>query len=172
MRRPRHRRAGHRSDDPSRLPRRDRGSGRRPADDVPFVDPDEIAILLFTSGTTGEPKAAVLRHRHLASYIIGSVEFIGADEDEAQLVSVPPYHIAGDLGRAVSSLYSGRRVVYLPAFDPAAWVDAGRRHERSPTPWSCRRCCGRILDAIERDAAPACRRCATSPTAAAACRSR
>ena len=98
-----------------------------PADDVPFVDPEEIAILLFTSGTTGEPKAAVLRHRHLTSYIIGSVEFMSADPKDAQLVSVPPYHIAG-VSAALSSLYSGRRVVYLPTFDPAAWVDAVDRH--------------------------------------------
>ena len=42
-----------------------------------FVDPEEVAVLLFTSGTTSEPKAAVLRHRHLVSYIISSVEFLG-----------------------------------------------------------------------------------------------
>ena len=52
------------------------------------MDPDQIAILLFTSGTTGAPKAAVLRHSHLVSYILGSVEFMGAGEEEATLVSV------------------------------------------------------------------------------------
>ena len=52
-------------------------SGDEP-DDLPFVDPDEVAILLFTSGTTGTPKAAVLRHRHLTSYILGSVEYLAA----------------------------------------------------------------------------------------------
>ena len=51
------------------------------------VEPD-VAILLFTSGTTGEPKAAVLRHRHLTSYVISTVEFMSAEEDEAALVSV------------------------------------------------------------------------------------
>ena len=86
-----------------------------------YVDPEEIAVLLFTSGTTGEPKAAVLRHRHLTSYIIGSVEYLAADEDEAQLVSVPPYHVAG-VSSILSSLYSGRRIVYLPGFDPDDWV--------------------------------------------------
>ena len=89
--------------------------------DLPFVDPEDIAILLFTSGTTGEPKAAVLRHRHLVSYIFGSVEFLGCDPSEAQLISVPPYHIAG-MSSVLSSLYGGRRIVYLPAFDPGAWV--------------------------------------------------
>ena len=43
----------------------------------PFVDPEEVGVLLFTSGTTSEPKAAMLRHRHLVSYIISSVEFLG-----------------------------------------------------------------------------------------------
>ena len=90
-------------------------------DELPFVDPEDIAVLLFTSGTTGDPKAAVLRHRHLTSYIIGSVEFLGAEPDEAQLVSVPCYHIAG-ISAILSSLYAGRRIVYQPAFDPDAWV--------------------------------------------------
>ena len=59
------------------------------------MDPDAIAVLLFTSGTTGAPKAAVLRHRHMVSYILGSVEFGAAAEQDAVLVSVPPYHVAG-----------------------------------------------------------------------------
>lgn len=84
--------------------------------ELPFVDPDDIAILLFTSGTTGEPKAAVLRHRHLTSYIITTVEFLAAEEDHAQLVSVPPYHVAG-VSAVLSAVYSGRRIVYLPTFD-------------------------------------------------------
>jgi fatty-acyl-CoA synthase len=91
------------------------------------VDADrDIAVLLFTSGTTGEPKAAVLRHRHLASYVITSVEFMQAEDDECALVSVPPYHIAGVAG-ILTAVYSGRRTVYLPAFTPEAWVDAAAR---------------------------------------------
>ena len=89
------------------------------------VDPDEIAILLYTSGTTGAPKAAVLRHKHLVSYIIGSVEFMGAAEDEATLVSVPPYHVAG-MAAILSSVYAGRRIVQLPNFDAADWVNLVR----------------------------------------------
>ncbi|MGH9231365.1 MAG: class I adenylate-forming enzyme family protein, partial [Acidimicrobiales bacterium] len=91
-----------------------------PAGDLD-VDPDAVAIWLFTSGTTGEPKAALLRHRHLVSYVLSTVEFMGAGEDEATLVSVPPYHVAG-MAAILSSTYSGRRIVYLPQFDPDAWV--------------------------------------------------
>ncbi len=88
-------------------------------------DPDSIAVLLFTSGTTGAPKSAVLRNRNLTSYVIATVEFAGAGEDEAAVVSVPPYHIAG-ISSVLSSTYSGRRVVHLATFEPRAWVDVVR----------------------------------------------
>jgi acyl-CoA synthetase (AMP-forming)/AMP-acid ligase II len=88
--------------------------------DVP-EDAEQPAVLLYTSGTTSAPKAAVLRHRHLTSYVIGTVEFGGAGDGEAVLVSVPPYHVAG-LANLISNLYLGRRIVYLPQFDAGAWV--------------------------------------------------
>lgn len=82
---------------------------------------NDIAVLLFTSGTTGDPKAAVLRHANLTSYVMSTVEFLGADEDEAALVSVPPYHIAG-ISAVLTAAYGGRRIVYLPAFTAEDWV--------------------------------------------------
>ena len=112
-----------------------------------FVDPDDIAVLLYTSGTTGEPKAAVLRHRHLASYVISTVEFMGAADDHAALVSVPPYHIAG-IVTILTSLYGGRRLVYLPQFDPERWVDVAR-HEGVTHAFVVPTMLGRILDVLE-----------------------
>lgn len=90
-----------------------------------FIDPDAEAVLLFTSGTTGEPKAVVLRHEKLTNYVLGSVEFLGADEDEAAIVVVPPYHIAGVTG-VLSTVYNGRRTIQLASFDPATWVQTVR----------------------------------------------
>ncbi len=92
------------------------------------MDPEEIAILLYTSGTTGAPKAAVLRHKHLVSYILGSVEFMSADERAAGLVCVPPYHIAG-MAAIASSVYSGRRIVQLANFSPTDWLDLARKEK-------------------------------------------
>ena len=89
------------------------------------MDPTAVALLLFTSGTTAEPKAAVLRQEHLCSYVLGSVEFASADDTAAALVSVPPYHIAG-VSNVVSNVYSNRRVVLLPQFDPEAWLATAR----------------------------------------------
>jgi acyl-CoA synthetase (AMP-forming)/AMP-acid ligase II len=85
-------------------------------------DPGEgIAIQLFTSGTTAAPKAAILRHSNLVSYILGTVEFASADEADAALVCVPPYHIAG-IAALLSSVYAQRRIVLLPSFAPEDWL--------------------------------------------------
>lgn len=89
------------------------------------TDGDDIAVLLYTSGTTAAPKAVVLRHRHLASYVITSIEFASADDDATALISVPPYHIAG-VANLVTSIYSTRRVQYLPTFTPQGWLQLVR----------------------------------------------
>lgn len=86
------------------------------------VDPEATAVLLYTSGTTAAPKAAVLRNRHLASYILGTVEFASAGTEQANLVSVPPYHIAA-VANLLSNVYAGRRLVYLDRFDAEGWLD-------------------------------------------------
>ena len=97
------------------------------ADEVaPEWDGDAVAAIIYTSGTTSDPKPAVLRHRHLLAYVLNTMEFASAAETDASLVSVPPYHIAG-LTNLLSNLYTGRRVVYLDAFDPGTWLDTVRR---------------------------------------------
>jgi len=86
-----------------------------------FADPDSVGIVLFTSGTTSQPKAVELTHNNLTSYVTGTVEFGSAEPTDAALICVPPYHIAG-VSAALSNLYAGRKMVYLPVFDPEQWV--------------------------------------------------
>ena len=112
------------------------------------MDPEAIAILLFTSGTTGDPKAAVLRHKHMTSYILGSVEFGAAAEEDATLVCVPPYHVAG-IAAVLSSVYAGRRIVQLPNFSAEAWLELARK-ERITNAFVVPTMLARIVDALER----------------------
>jgi acyl-CoA synthetase (AMP-forming)/AMP-acid ligase II len=88
-------------------------------------EPEHPAVLLFTSGSTAEPKAAVLLHDQLLAYQLNTVEFASADDDEAALVSVPPFHIAG-VTAILSSTYAGRRIVPLPRFTAEDWLATAR----------------------------------------------
>jgi acyl-CoA synthetase (AMP-forming)/AMP-acid ligase II len=113
------------------------------------LDGDQLAIVLHTSGTTSRPKAVLLRHRHLCSYIFGTVEFASADPEEAALVCVPPYHIAGVMG-VLTPIYSGRRIVFLSQFDPVAWLRAAEQH-RVTHAFVVPTMLARILDALADD---------------------
>ena len=84
-------------------------------------DPESAAVVLFTSGTTSQPKAVELSHNNLTSYVTGTVEFDSASAEDAALICVPPYHIAG-VSTALSNLYAGRKMVYLTNFDAHEWV--------------------------------------------------
>ena len=127
----------------------DPAGGADPADlgDWP-MDPDAAAVLLYTSGTSGPPKAAVLRHRHLVSYVFGTVEFASASPEEAHIMAVPPYHIAS-VAAQLSQVYSGRRIVPLPKFDPDAWIDLVRAQGVTHT-MLVPTMLARIVDALDR----------------------
>jgi acyl-CoA synthetase (AMP-forming)/AMP-acid ligase II len=88
--------------------------------------PSRPAVLLFTSGTSAEPKAAVLEHDQLLAYQLNTVEFASAGDDEAVLLAVPPFHIAG-VTAVLSSTYAGRRIVPLPRFTPESWLELADR---------------------------------------------
>jgi acyl-CoA synthetase (AMP-forming)/AMP-acid ligase II len=88
-------------------------------------DSERPAVLLFTSGTSAEPKAAVLEHDNLVSYVLNTVEFGSADPDEAALLAVPPFHVAG-VSSVLSSCYCGRRLVPLQSFSAEGWLEAAR----------------------------------------------
>jgi acyl-CoA synthetase (AMP-forming)/AMP-acid ligase II len=110
-------------------------------------DLDDVAVILMTSGTTGAPKSALLRHTHLTSYVVSSVEFAASEDADATIVSVPPYHIAA-VANLLSNLYSGRRILYLDRFSADEWLrivtDEGVTHAMVvPTMLS------RIVDQLE-----------------------
>lgn len=89
------------------------------------VADEATAVLLFTSGTTSKPKKVILRHSNLVSYVLQTVDFASAEEDDAILVSVPPYHVAG-VGTVLTNLYAGRRMTYLPNVSAREWLETVR----------------------------------------------
>jgi acyl-CoA synthetase (AMP-forming)/AMP-acid ligase II len=113
-------------------------------------EPERPAVLLFTSGTSAAPKAAVLGHDHLTSYVFTTTEFGSAGEDEVNLLAAPPFHVAGVVA-VLTSAYAGRRIVPLPTFTPEAWIETARR-ERVTHGFLVPTMLARIVEVMQNDA--------------------
>jgi malonyl-CoA/methylmalonyl-CoA synthetase len=85
--------------------------------------PDELAAILYTSGTTGRAKGAMLSHRNLASNALTLVDAWGFTRGDVLLHALPLYHIHGLFVACHCALLSGSRMLWLPKFDAAEVMD-------------------------------------------------
>jgi malonyl-CoA/methylmalonyl-CoA synthetase len=79
--------------------------------------PDDLAAILYTSGTTGRSKGAMLTHRNLASNGLALVEIWGFTRGDVLLHALPIYHVHGLFVATHCALLSGSRMLWLPKFD-------------------------------------------------------
>jgi malonyl-CoA/methylmalonyl-CoA synthetase len=83
---------------------------------APVAD-DEIAALLYTSGTTGRSKGAMLTHRNLASNALTLVDAWGFSAADVLLHVLPLYHVHGLFVAFNTVLLAGARLLFLPRFE-------------------------------------------------------
>lgn len=102
------------------------------ADPVPIVDrdPEDLAVLMFTSGTAGFPKAAMLSHGNLLANLeqIQRHPFRAQTADDVSLGVLPFFHIFGLNVVLGISLYSGGSVLTVERFDPESALEAIAKH--------------------------------------------
>jgi malonyl-CoA/methylmalonyl-CoA synthetase len=79
--------------------------------------PDDLAAILYTSGTTGRSKGAMLTHRNLGSNALTLVEHWGFTRGDVLLHALPIYHVHGLFVACHCVLLSGSRMLWLPKFD-------------------------------------------------------
>src|SRR4029079_14553716 len=79
--------------------------------------PDDLAAILYTSGTTGRSKGASLTHRNLASNALALVEAWAFTRGAVLLHALPIYHVHGLFVAIHCALLSGARLLWLPKFD-------------------------------------------------------
>lgn len=92
------------------------------------VDEGDVNILLYTSGTTGRPKGVMLTYGDFVAYVCGNTELADGTPRGAALLCVPLYHIAG-VTSMMTNIFTGRRLVIMPQFDPQAWLASVRREQ-------------------------------------------
>jgi long-chain acyl-CoA synthetase len=93
------------------------------AEDAVEVDPEETAVILYTSGTTGRPKGAELTHRNLGLNTGAVVHHLGMDADDVLLGTLPLFHSFGQTCTLNASLAVGARLALLTRFDAPAAVE-------------------------------------------------
>jgi acyl-CoA synthetase (AMP-forming)/AMP-acid ligase II len=94
-------------------------------DDTTVQEPlgdEDLADVMYTSGTTGRPKGVAVRHGNIALLPNTRPEWLGS----AWLTATPVFTLAG-LGFIYNPMKAGMTVLYLPKFDPARWLDIVER---------------------------------------------
>src|SRR5690606_35443099 len=85
--------------------------------DTAISQPDDLAAILYTSGTTGRSKGAMLSHSNLTSNALVLNDYWGWRSDDVLLHMLPIFHVHGLFVAAHGALLAGARMIWLPRFD-------------------------------------------------------
>ena len=93
----------------------------------PLVQPhesaeDDLAVLLYTSGTTGKPKGAMLSHLNIVHSVMHFVQAMGLGPDDRSVVAVPLSHVTGLVAELYTMLHAQGCVVLMPPFKASEFV--------------------------------------------------
>ena len=86
--------------------------------DTPSPEPDDVALVLHTSGTTSRPKRVPLAHRNLTTSVENIIETYDLSDSDVSLCVMPLFHVHGLVASTLSTLRSGGTVVVPPRFNP------------------------------------------------------
>ncbi|MEZ5184492.1 MAG: long-chain fatty acid--CoA ligase [Candidatus Nanopelagicales bacterium] len=98
-----------------------------PAPEVVDRGPDDTAVLLYTSGTTGRPKGAELTHSNLASNVAVSISLFDSGPDDVIFGGLPLFHSFGQTCGLNTAVASGATLTMIPRFDPTKALEVLQR---------------------------------------------
>jgi len=92
------------------------------------VGPDDLCVMPYTSGTTGNPKGCMHTHRSVMSTLVAGVQWFGLQQDSTFLAVLPFFHVTGMQGSMSGPLFCGSTVVLLPRWDREAAAQCVQRY--------------------------------------------
>lgn len=99
--------------------------------DVAATAPEDTAVLLYTSGTTGKPKGAELTHFQLFMNCTASADVFEAKQDDVILLALPLFHVFGLSSLTNSAIRRGASLALVPRFEASAVLDVIERRRVS-----------------------------------------
>ncbi len=100
----------------------------KPKPAPPRVCGNTTAVILYTSGTTAEPKGVELTHQNLYSNCVDTIYSLDIDVDFVFLNTLPPFHVFGLTGLVLSPIVLGATVHAIPRFSPMTVVKTVSTH--------------------------------------------
>jgi fatty-acyl-CoA synthase len=90
--------------------------------------PDDLCVMPYTSGTTGEPKGCMHTHRTTMHTAVASMRWFTVQPELTMLAVAPFFHVTGMQGSMNGPLYNGNTVVLLPRWDRVAAAECVQRY--------------------------------------------
>ncbi|HEV3241362.1 MAG TPA: AMP-binding protein, partial [Casimicrobiaceae bacterium] len=90
--------------------------------------PDDLCVMPYTSGTTGEPKGCMHSHRTTMHTLVASMRWFTVQPELTMLAIAPFFHVTGMQGSMNGPLYNGNTVVLLPRWDRVAAAECVQRY--------------------------------------------
>jgi long-chain acyl-CoA synthetase len=97
----------------------------------PNPSPDDVAVLLYTSGTSGLPKGVLLTYGNLQSDVDASIEYASLQHKHTFLGIIPLFHTFGLTAMLIAPIQLGSTVIYIARFSPVATLNALRDYKAS-----------------------------------------
>ncbi len=98
---------------------------------MPRIEPDSIAFLQYTSGSTGVPKGVMVSHRNLCANSAMIKDVAGYSEDDVFLSWLPIYHDFGLIGGILQPVFVGLKCIFMPPMTvvrPFRWLQAVKKY--------------------------------------------
>lgn len=104
---------------------------------TPGVTPSHLAMLQYTSGSSGNPKGVMVTHGNILANCEAIYRWLGPDQQRRGCIWLPPYHDMGLLGGVIQPLYAGFPLVFMSPMHfvqrPARWLQAMSKHRLTIT---------------------------------------
>ena len=93
-----------------------------------IAGPDDLAVMPYTSGTTGEPKGCMHTHRSTMHTLVANMHWFAVQPEMTLMAVAPFFHVTGMQGGMNGPIYNGNTVILLPRWDRVAAAECVQRY--------------------------------------------